>query len=483
MTPEEILYRTGNNRLTFAQDGVPEKMVVYECMVYDGGTHITPPKVLHFEHLEDWLNQTGPFSIPSPLLSSGLTTGFRLIFQPWMQETSIVAKEDNVLPLGSLKIVEQIWNAWDLPRSYTHDFVRRQPIPLRIKNSANRRKTSIVLQGPDFDTSFTSLTLMHDADTRMTTAYLGFRLNEGDGGPIKPLLSYLVEAGTAACHPLYLPGLIYGLYCDELRRAVKDVNIQMAAIQRWTGRMRKYLDPDDSMSDDLNEHLGNVNRRTPMAFDTTHSQLVVLHAAMTNGLSDFVARLRTNFPRALKRFQNQTKRIPTAALDMQATHEDLQAYCEHLGVTVDVELDHRDQMLSRIDMQLRVLYNDMQQRIATETLRDSSAMKSIALLTMIFLPTTALAAIFSMSSFFDNKASGIKVSSRFWIFWTISIPMTLGIMLVWFCWIQRKELRSWLRGFQPHKESNSLEADVEEEPKAYFAPAGSSRLWDNLAEP
>lgn len=42
----------------------------------------------------------------------------------------------------------------------------------------------------------------------------------------------------------------------------------------------------------------------------------------------------------------------------------------------------------------------MQQRIAQETGRDSSAMKSIALLTMLFLPSTALAVSFPSSSLF-----------------------------------------------------------------------------------
>jgi hypothetical protein len=37
----------------------------------------------------------------------------------------------------------------------------------------------------------------------------------------------------------------------------------------------------------------------------------------------------------------------------------------------------------------------MQQQIARETKRDSSAMKSISLLTMIFLPATAIAVSFS----------------------------------------------------------------------------------------
>lgn len=38
-----------------------------------------------------------------------------------------------------------------------------------------------------------------------------------------------------------------------------------------------------------------------------------------------------------------------------------------------------------------LLYNLMQQHIARETKRDSSAMKSISLLTMVFLPATAIA--------------------------------------------------------------------------------------------
>jgi hypothetical protein len=105
-------------------------------------------------------------------------------------------------------------------------------------------------------------------------------------------------------------------------------------------------------------------------------------------------------------------------------------------------------MLSRVDMQLQVLYNLMQSRIGDETLRDSSAMKGIALLTMTFLPSTALATIFSMSAFFSQTPDNthVIVSSEFWIFWALAGPITILVLISYFTWVQWAEIRRWWRG-------------------------------------
>ncbi|KAI4221520.1 MAG: hypothetical protein LQ349_007823 [Xanthoria aureola] len=64
-----------------------------------------------------------------------------------------------------------------------------------------------------------------------------------------------------------------------------------------------------------------------------------------------------------------------------------------------------DQDLTRVDLQMRVLYNLMQQedstlsrsvaldskKLAEASTRDSSSMKAVAVLTMVFLPSTAVA--------------------------------------------------------------------------------------------
>ncbi|KAL1646100.1 hypothetical protein SLS58_003520 [Diplodia intermedia] len=72
------------------------------------------------------------------------------------------------------------------------------------------------------------------------------------------------------------------------------------------------------------------------------------------------------------------------------------------------------------------------------TQEDSRSMHTIALITLVFLPSTLIATVFS-SSFFDfsmaddDKTTGVHLSSLFWIFWVISIPVTLVVVCFWWC--------------------------------------------------
>ena len=57
-------------------------------------------------------------------------------------------------------------------------------------------------------------------------------------------------------------------------------------------------------------------------------------------------------------------------------------------------------------------------------------MKTIAVLTMFFLPAAAVAALFSMP-FFEVTASGIR-SKDFHVYWAVTIPLTIVVMGFWF---------------------------------------------------
>ncbi|KAF2270034.1 hypothetical protein CC78DRAFT_574147 [Lojkania enalia] len=72
---------------------------------------------------------------------------------------------------------------------------------------------------------------------------------------------------------------------------------------------------------------------------------------------------------------------------------------------------------------------------------DSSAVRTIALVTMAFLPPTFISAIFSMSFFNytpaqDAEARGWSVSNKFWIYWAFAIPLTCLTMAIW-VWRQK----------------------------------------------
>ncbi|EKG16482.1 Mg2+ transporter protein CorA-like/Zinc transport protein ZntB [Macrophomina phaseolina MS6] len=74
---------------------------------------------------------------------------------------------------------------------------------------------------------------------------------------------------------------------------------------------------------------------------------------------------------------------------------------------------------------------------------DSSSMHTIALITLVFLPSTLIATVFS-SSFFDfsiGNADGasIHLSSLFWVFWVIAIPVTAVVVYLWWNFSPRKK--------------------------------------------
>ncbi|KAI7084301.1 AP-1 complex subunit [Hortaea werneckii] len=73
--------------------------------------------------------------------------------------------------------------------------------------------------------------------------------------------------------------------------------------------------------------------------------------------------------------------------------------------------------------------------IASTSKADSSAMKALAVLSTFFLPGTFISALFSMSMFDWRAPDGQPiVSDHFWVYWALTIPITLTILLALLCW-------------------------------------------------
>lgn len=78
--------------------------------------------------------------------------------------------------------------------------------------------------------------------------------------------------------------------------------------------------------------------------------------------------------------------------------------------------------------------------LAEAATRDAKAMKTLAVVTMLYLPPTAIATIFAMPFFqWEAKASEPLVSGRFWIYWITAIPLTALTLATWFVWVRRED--------------------------------------------
>lgn len=77
--------------------------------------------------------------------------------------------------------------------------------------------------------------------------------------------------------------------------------------------------------------------------------------------------------------------------------------------------------------------------IAVDGKRDSIAMKTIAILGIVFLPGTFVATLFSINMFDwggsnDGETTSLRVSQSIWIYWAITVPLTVLTFLVWMFW-------------------------------------------------
>jgi hypothetical protein len=86
---------------------------------------------------------------------------------------------------------------------------------------------------------------------------------------------------------------------------------------------------------------------------------------------------------------------------------------------------------------------------------DSRAMKFIAFLTLVFLPATGVASVFS-TPFFDvdwespgSNDRSLRTAKSFWIFWAVVLPLTLVGLLLCFAWVNLPEdykikIKTWM---------------------------------------
>lgn len=72
--------------------------------------------------------------------------------------------------------------------------------------------------------------------------------------------------------------------------------------------------------------------------------------------------------------------------------------------------------------------------ISRATYADGATMRTIAFVTLTFLPPTFICAIFSMSFFTYDADSGWAVSNKLWVYWAFAIPTTAATALLWNYW-------------------------------------------------
>ncbi|RXW21855.1 hypothetical protein EST38_g3992 [Candolleomyces aberdarensis] len=78
---------------------------------------------------------------------------------------------------------------------------------------------------------------------------------------------------------------------------------------------------------------------------------------------------------------------------------------------------------------------ELTSKISEQTQKDSSAMITIAALTLVFLPATFISSIFSMSFFdFQDSNKSVSIANNIWLYPAVAIPFTIIVIFAWNWW-------------------------------------------------
>ncbi|KAK0668340.1 hypothetical protein QBC41DRAFT_322163 [Cercophora samala] len=125
----------------------------------------------------------------------------------------------------------------------------------------------------------------------------------------------------------------------------------------------------------------------------------------------------------------------SAAKDVTTTTHLTQTYKHQASQYAQFQISLLKNLKLRADSNRERLKNEINTAFNNLTMQDNSVLKSIALLTMVFLPATFFSSLFSTTFFSYGDDGEWQVSGKMWIYWVTTLPATILIVILWRVWL------------------------------------------------
>lgn len=297
------------------------------------------------------------------------------------------------------------------------------------------------------------LSLSHNLSTGWTTAFihgdhvLAASHSEADkSSTISEQIRALIAATpTLWAHPLLLPTILLKNYknrAEVFTRMLDDqvVNLEHSIGVTFAGRLGRDMSPMPQRKVPSRDAM----RELTMGTHTVLTELIILSRVVAFNCHAAAYLLKTS--------DKITSRLPPQQrISLLHPSRELQETVQHLEFSSTSLQGFSSNLKERVSSQIQVLYsissqtdNRLSARIAVSSGRDSTAMKTLAFITALFLPGTYIATLFSMSMFEwqasspsdapSTTSSSVSISNKFWIYWATTIPLTVAVVVGWRLW-------------------------------------------------
>ncbi|KAF3059977.1 hypothetical protein GL218_05118 [Daldinia childiae] len=138
---------------------------------------------------------------------------------------------------------------------------------------------------------------------------------------------------------------------------------------------------------------------------------------------------------------NQHRTIPQSKENVESRNDRMRIFGARINSRLQAMIEEYEDKIRECTMRLDGMamatqwsHGDTNVEIALATGRDSRHMRSIAVVTMVFLPGTFCASVFSMQFFnwFPGDDGNTVVSRYFWIYILFTIVLTLLTLGIWY---------------------------------------------------
>ncbi|KAK3357491.1 hypothetical protein B0T25DRAFT_539342 [Lasiosphaeria hispida] len=311
------------------------------------------------------------------------------------------------------------------------------------------------------------LILSHSFSTGITTGYA----KGTDSSDMLQCIDHLKVCAAQVLHPLLLPIIILS----------HDLSAKNDQKQREAREWLRLLEHAVSMRDEVLPEEIRYIKESMVDLDQINRDLVECHSQVLwkrpQAYQEIIKSMENSMQIFWKRARKNTVYGGRGG-EVDKLHRSMLARLEFYQAKLKGIENYAHTTLERLSIQRAALYNIIaqkesklgltmageQRRLAHAAKRDSTSMRTLSLLGAIFLPATYLASVFSMTFFNfqaqnggdgagNNSSSsssssgngsggndeGPTVSPDLWIYFVITIPLTLAIVLTWRWWDRRRE--------------------------------------------
>ncbi|KAK2790501.1 hypothetical protein FQN52_005518 [Onygenales sp. PD_12] len=319
------------------------------------------------------------------------------------------------------------------------------PKSMYYGRDGDSKREGFILRTPMSGTENWTLAISWDSECRTLNGFLhGLQTNE-----ISSLVTYLGDSREELIHPMNLPVILCEMITESdsngIKRRAKEL-YQVEIRTNYHGYPRNEAAEEGhakSPEKDFEEMTRSLNIIiSRLAF---HEMRINANAVFTDQILERILAFETDAKNLEEGGEEEWhKKLQSASRPLLERLVHLKT--EHQALLLEIACNQKI-----AQSQLEIVYNLVAQRdnkdnlklakvstdIANTTKDDSRAMRTIAVMSIAFLPGTFVSSFFSMDMFNWQAAKDEAVlSSRFYIYWAVAVPLTLVVFIVWFLWLR-----------------------------------------------